>query len=110
MGAGKESPSGGGGREARRPRDRWRRGTYRALLSPKIVCLFFVAGDSAGCGPHKPHHPPAVDLEGWLGSFICFILLFLISLQIKIGANPAALWLWSSSPQGDVATGFKLPL
>ena len=133
VGEGEGEGRGRGGRaEAQGPR--WRRGTHRALLSPKIVCLFF-------CGRRfcrrraPPQAPPStrsgLGKDGWVALYVLFYF-FLISLQIKNWGQPSRAlaveqqspgkcghWLQASpiasipgtsqDPRGSLAQGHECP-
>lgn len=75
-------------------------GPRRKCFCPRDPCVCFVAGDSAGAG--APEAPPftrsGLGKEGWVALNVLFYF-FLISPQIKIGANQAELWPWSSAPR-----------
>lgn len=83
VGGGGGAPGGGGegrgGDGARRPRDRTGGGArIERFCAPRSCVCFFVAGYSAGAGPApSPTIHPQWTWKGWMGRFICFILLFL---------------------------------
>lgn len=86
---------------------------------PRIKCfcprhrrVCFVAGDSAGAGARPPEAPPFTrgGRKGGLGCFKCFILFFLNLLAYKNWGQASRALAVEQSPQGNVASGSKLPL